>query len=100
MLQFAGPFIEIFQQDEKMYSLLMTDETHFLLNGFVNKQNFRYRVVENPRILNEKKLHPQRVSVWCAIMCDRIVGPYFFETQKALQRQSMEKDIDTCSIHS
>ena len=57
----------------------MTDEAHFHLNGFVNKQNLRYWGVENPRIVNEKELHPQRVTVWCAIMCDRIIGPYFFE---------------------
>ena len=25
------------------------------------------------------ELHPQRVTVWCAIMCDRIIGSYFFE---------------------
>ena len=45
-----------FQQEEKNISLLMTDETRFHLNDFVNKQNFRYSVVENPTILNEKKI--------------------------------------------
>ena len=34
----------------------MTDETHFHLNGFVNRQNFRYLEVEYPRIINEKEL--------------------------------------------
>ena len=57
----------------------MTDEAHFHLIAFVNKQNFRYWGVEYPRIVNEKELHPQRVTVWCVIMCDRIIGPYFFE---------------------
>ena len=28
----------------------MTDEAHFHMNGFVNKQNFRYWAVENPII--------------------------------------------------
>ena len=50
ILQFARLFIEIFQQEEKKCFLLMTDEKNFLLNGFVNKQNFRYWRVENPRI--------------------------------------------------
>ena len=79
MFQFAWSFIEIFQQEEKHCSLLMTHKAHFHLNGFVNKQNFRYWRVDNPRIVNEKELHPQRVAVWCAIMCGRIIGPYFFE---------------------
>ena len=53
----------------------MTDEVHFHLHSFVNKQNFRYWGVENPRILNEKEFHPQRVT----IMCDRFIGSYFFD---------------------
>ena len=57
----------------------MTDEAHFHPNGFVNKQNFRYWGVENLRILNEKELHSQRITVWYAYMCYRIIGPYFFE---------------------
>ena len=24
-------------------------------------------------------LNPQSVTVWCTVMCDRIIGPYFFE---------------------
>ena len=86
MLQFARPFIEIFQQEEKTYSLLMTDEAHFHLNGFVIKQNVIYRGVEKQQILNENELHPQRVIVWCAIMCGRIIGPYFFENAEGFTK--------------
>ena len=100
MLQFTQSFIEIFKQEDKFCSLLMTDKAHFHLNGFVNKQNFRYWGVENPRIVNEKKLHPQRVTMWCAITCDRIIDPYFFENTEGFQKQSMAQDIDTRSIHS
>ena len=49
-LQFARSFIEIFQQEENYFSLLVTDGAHFHLNGFDNKQNFRYMGVENPSI--------------------------------------------------
>ena len=57
-------------------------EAHFQLNGFVNKQNFSYWKMENTRILNEKELHPKRETVSCAIMCDCIIGPYFFENEE------------------
>ena len=73
-LQLARSFIEILQQEENNRFLLMTGEAHFHLNSFVNIRNFRYWGVENPRILNEKELHPQRVTVWCAILRDRIIG--------------------------
>ena len=36
--QFARLSIEILQHEEKICSLLMTDEAHFHLNAFVNKQ--------------------------------------------------------------
>ena len=52
--QFVRLVIEIFQKEVNMCFLLMTDEAHFHLNGFINKQNFRYWRVENPRIANEK----------------------------------------------
>ena len=49
-LQFEWPCIEIFLLEEKMCSLLMTDEAHFNLNYLVNKQKFRYWGLKNPRI--------------------------------------------------
>ena len=39
------------------------DKAHLHLNGFVNKQNFRYWELKNPIIWNEKDLHPQCVTV-------------------------------------
>ena len=52
-LQFVLSFTEIFQQED-FFSLSMTDEAHFHLNSFFNKQNLRYWGVENSIILNEK----------------------------------------------
>ena len=39
--------------------LLCSDEAHFHLLGFVNKQNFRYWVEVNPRQHHERPLHSQ-----------------------------------------
>ena len=58
---------------------MITDEVHFHSNGFVNKHTFRYWGKEYPKILDEKELHPQRVTVRCTIMCDGIIGLYFIE---------------------
>ena len=57
----------------------MSDEAHFHLDGYVNKQNYRFWNTENPRNIHEKPLHAQKVTVWCGIMNSRIIGPYFFE---------------------
>ena len=48
-------------------TLIMSDETHFELNGSVNKQNIRFRAEENPKESTEISFHSERVTVWCGI---------------------------------
>jgi hypothetical protein len=59
--------------------LITSDEAHFHLSGYVNKQNFRYWAEENPRLLHQSPLHSQKVTVWCGLSSFGILGPYFFE---------------------
>lgn len=59
--------------------IIMSDEAHFHLCGYVNKQNYRFWGTENPRILHEVPLHPLKVTVWCGIYGRNVIGPYFFE---------------------
>lgn len=59
--------------------IIMSDEAHFDLSGFVNKQNSRYWGEEQPFLIHERPLHPRRVTVWCGIWSRGVVGPYFFE---------------------
>jgi len=62
--------------------LLLSDEAHFHLSGFVNKQNFRCWPATNPVELHERPLHSSKVTVWCAISSLGIIGPYFFEDER------------------
>lgn len=66
---------------ERVHNLWMSDEAHFHLSGYVNKQNFRYWSANNPRDLHEKPLHSEKVTVWCAVSSRGLVGPYFFEDE-------------------
>lgn len=59
--------------------IIFSDEAHFHLSGFVNKQNCRIWADENPRTIVEKLMHPQKVTVWCAFFAGGIIGPFFFE---------------------
>lgn len=59
--------------------IIFSDEAHFHLSGFVNKQNCRIWADENPRELVEKPMHPQRVTVWCGFWAGGVIGPFFFE---------------------
>jgi len=60
----------------------MSDDAHFHLSGFVNKQNFRYLSATNPIELHKRPLHSSKVTVWCAISSFGIIGPYFFEDER------------------
>lgn len=65
-----------------IHNLIMSDEAHFQLNGFVNKQNCRIWATENPRAVHQRQLHPLKCTVWCGISSERIIGPYFFENTR------------------
>ncbi|GFY01642.1 transposable element Tc3 transposase [Trichonephila clavipes] len=77
-----------------------TDETHFWLNGYVNKQNCSIWSEANPQVYVETPLHPEKLTVWYALWASGIIGPYFFKTMKATTLQSMElwcqQDGATC----
>ena len=57
--------------------ILISDEAHFHLNGYVNKQNCRFWSEENPRIIHESPLHPEKVIVWSDICSTGIIDRTF-----------------------
>ncbi|GFV17195.1 hypothetical protein TNCV_1043561 [Trichonephila clavipes] len=59
--------------------ILFSDEAHFWLNGYVNKQNCRIWSEANPQVYVETPLHPEKRTVWCALRAGGIIGPYFFK---------------------
>ncbi|GFX33972.1 transposable element Tcb2 transposase [Trichonephila clavipes] len=62
--------------------ILFSDEAHFWLNGYVNKQNCRIWSEANPQVYVETPLHPEKLTVWCAIWAGGIIGPYFFKNDE------------------
>ncbi|GFY29467.1 uncharacterized protein TNCV_2626381 [Trichonephila clavipes] len=62
--------------------ILFSDEAHFWLNGYVNKQNCRIWSEANPQVYVETPLHPEKLTVWCASWAGRIIGPYFFKNDE------------------
>ncbi|GFS81693.1 uncharacterized protein TNCV_2706471 [Trichonephila clavipes] len=49
------------------------DEEHFWLNGYVNKQNCRIWSEANPQVYVETPLHPEKLTVWCALWAGAVV---------------------------
>ncbi|GFT27823.1 hypothetical protein TNCV_10411 [Trichonephila clavipes] len=52
---------------------LRADEAHFWLNGYVNKQNCRIWSEANPQLYVETPLHPEKLTVWCALWAGGIL---------------------------
>lgn len=62
-VEFCKVITDMFESeglDEKQ--IIFTDEAHFWLNGYVNKQNYRFWGQENPNVSIAVPLHPQKVS--------------------------------------
>ncbi|GFV14136.1 hypothetical protein TNCV_526111 [Trichonephila clavipes] len=53
--------------------VLFSDEAHFWLNGYVNKQNCRIWSEANPQVYVETPLHPEKLTVWCALWAGGIL---------------------------
>ncbi|GFU58076.1 DUF4817 domain-containing protein [Trichonephila clavipes] len=53
--------------------ILFSDAVHFWLNGYVNKQNCRIWSEANPQVSVETPLHPEKLTVWCALWAGGIL---------------------------
>lgn len=59
--------------------IIFSDEAHFWMNGYVNKQNCRIWDDANPHEVVQVAMHPEKVTVWCGFWAGGVIGPYFFE---------------------
>ncbi|GFU67880.1 uncharacterized protein TNCV_2842111 [Trichonephila clavipes] len=53
--------------------ILFSDEAHFWLNGYDNKQNCHIWREINPQVYVETPLHPEKLTVWCALWAGGIL---------------------------
>jgi hypothetical protein len=72
-----------------------SDEAWFHLDGFVNSQNFRQWSTDNPRLIIERPLHPQKIGVWSAMSSRRIFFLFFEQTVNSSLHSLRKK----CSLH-
>ncbi|GFW92147.1 acetylcholine receptor subunit alpha-like [Trichonephila clavipes] len=64
------PSDHIWRPDIVLYN---NDEAHYWLNGYVNKQNCRIWSEANPQVYLETPLHPEKLTVWCALRAGRVL---------------------------
>lgn len=60
-------------------SILWTDESNVSNCGIYNRKNSHYWSIDNPRLTTEVRAQVRfSINVWCGILGDRIIGPYFY----------------------
>ncbi|GFW83976.1 hypothetical protein TNCV_4185761 [Trichonephila clavipes] len=58
---------------KSLFIYIPGDEAHFWLNGYVKKQNCRIWSEANPQVYVETPLHPEKLTVWCALWAGGIL---------------------------
>ncbi|GFT11555.1 DUF4817 domain-containing protein [Trichonephila clavipes] len=65
-----------------LWKILRKDLAHIWLNDYVNKQNCRIWSEANTQVYVETPLHPEKLTVWCALWAGGIIDPYFFQNDE------------------
>ena len=77
--EFADNMLQRISEDEEFLKrICFSDETTFHVSGKLNKHNGRIWGSEHPHEIRELEKDSPKVNVWCGIMCNRVIGPFFF----------------------
>jgi hypothetical protein len=68
-----------------LHQICFTDEAPFHMNGCVYQHNCRIWGSEQPNEIHECVHGSAKVSVWCGLLCDRVVGPFFLQRAPLLE---------------
>ena len=67
-------------EDTLLYRIIVfSDDAYFWLNGYVNKQNYRFWSEGQPEALLKLPIRPEKVTVCCDLYADGIIGSYLFK---------------------
>ena len=77
---FASWFLKKSAENQNfIHSIWFSDEAHFHLDGTVNSQNNRIWSDTKPETAKEKPLHSSKVTAWCALSSQGVIGPLWFQ---------------------
>ena len=80
---FADWVLQMHQNDPDFHrKIIFSNEAMYSPRRlYVNKLNCRIWGSENPRMIVEKPLHPQRITARCGFWAGGVIGPYSFENE-------------------
>lgn len=97
--QFCNFYLTTLQQDPLLYrKIIWTDECTFTNNGIFNRNIHRQWSQENPRFVVENNFQRRfSCNVWCGLLGDRLIGPFFIDGSLNQQRyhQLLSEDVES-----
>ena len=73
-------------------------ESMFHVSGLLNRQNLRIWDSENPHDTCELERDSRKLNVWCGIMHDKIIGPFFFAEKSITVQIYLDVLTEYCVI--
>ena len=78
-IEFAVTMLDRLDSDPGFLKrVCFSDESTFHVSGLINRHNSRIWGSQNPHETYEHKRDFPKLNVWCGIMHDKIIGPFFF----------------------
>ena len=77
--EFADNMLQRISEDKEFLKrICFSDEATFHVSGKLNKHNVRIWGAEHLHEIRELERDSTKVNVWCTIMCNRVIGTFFF----------------------
>lgn len=76
---FACDMLDRIDRDPNfLTNIMFSDEATFHVSGAVNRHNVRIWGSQQPHSVMEHVRDSPKVNVWCGVMCNMIIRPFFF----------------------
>ena len=66
------------EDNDYLKRVCFSDEATFHTSGVVNRHSVRIWGSENPHVVFQNQQGSPKVNVWCGLMHNKVVGPFFF----------------------
>ena len=79
-VKFCGQYLQVVNQGElDIERALLSDEAIFRVNDCINRHICVQWASENPKVAIHAHVNIPDICVWCAILSEGIVGPFFLD---------------------
>jgi hypothetical protein len=98
-LQFCNEFLDLVKNNSNILNTLLSDEAHFQVSGYVNKQNCCYWALNNPHELYQCPLHSAKRHCGVKFILMALSILISLKTWMGVQALCMQSGTKSCWKH-